>query len=261
MLSRAFQFLQILSIDIVLGAVVLLHFFSTYFRVAPSIDIYFVLGASVWLIYTIDHLRDAVKAPNSTRIRYRFHHKYQRMLQGSVLIVLIAIVCRLYFIDYRILMGGSVLAFLSGIYLLLQKRLAGLALKELYISLIYTAGILLAPFVLGQIFSFSVFLLLFLLSFSNLMLFSRFEKEEDIRDGFLSIASVSESKRLESVILICIALGLSIALLSNQDLMTRYFVFAFVIYAILLFRANFLKKRNLYRLIGDGVFLFPVFFQ
>jgi len=260
MLYRAFQLLQILSIDVVLGAVVMLHFFSTYFGAEPSIDVYFVLGASVWLVYTIDHLRDAVKAPNSTRVRYRFHNKYQQILKCLILIVLIAIVYRLCFIDHSILIGGSTLAFLSGIYLLLQKHLAGLGLKELYIALIYTGGILLVPFVLVQIFSIPVFLLLFLLSFSNLILFSRLEKEEDIKDRVISIATILEGKRLESVILICISLGLLIVSLSSRDLMTLYFTLAFVIYAILLFRASFLRKRNLYRLIGDGVFLFPVFF-
>ena len=258
MLSRAFLLFQILSIDIVIGTVILLHFFSTYFGVAPSVDVYFILGASVWLIYTIDHLQDAVKAPNSARVRYRFHNKHQRMLRAAALVVLMAVICRLYFIDYQILTGGSVLALLSGMYLLLQKRLAALGLKELYVALIYTSGILLVPFFRTQIFSAPVFLLLLLLSFSNLILFSWFEKEEDMKDKFISIATVLESKKLESVILICISLGLSIALFSNQGQTAVYFTAAFLAYAVLLFKANFFRKRNLYRVIGDGVFLFPM---
>ena len=261
MLSRAFSILQILSIDIVLGAVILLHFFSIYSGVSPSNEVYFVLGATVWLIYTIDHLRDAKKAPHSTRVRYRFHLKNEKKIRVAILTVFLSVICFLFFLDQSILVGGFILALFSAIYLIIQKRLAKLGLKELYVAIIYTSGILLAPFVLMASFSITMFMLVLLLTYTNLILFSWFEREEDINDQFISIATIMESKRLESLILICLALGISLSLLQHLDALTGYFTVAFSIYSLLFVRAVSLKKDQLYRTMGDGVFLLPILFE
>ena len=260
MLAKFFQVLQILSIDIVLGAVILLHFFCSYFDVVPSRGIFFLLGVSVWLIYTIDHLRDARNAPKSQRIRYQFHLKHQRVLRFAIGLLTLVNGYFLLALDQRVLMGGAVLAIFAGIYLVLQDRLARIGLKELYVALIYTAGILLTPFVLGSTFSYTVFALLFLLTYSNLVLFSWFEKNEDVSDKFYSIATVVKSPKLEKVIFVVLSLGLSIAVLAKTDLATQYFSVAFVIYLFLFAKAKALKKRQLYRWLGDGVFVLPALF-
>ena len=75
MIGRAYRTAQILSIDIVIGAVILLRFFCAYFDVSPGWEVYVMLGGTVWLIYTADHLRDAEKTVQSKRERYLFHRR------------------------------------------------------------------------------------------------------------------------------------------------------------------------------------------
>ena len=73
MIGRAYRTAQILSIDIVIGVVILLRFFCVQFGVAPGWEVYTLLGGVVWLIYTADHLRDAESKIKSSRERYLFH--------------------------------------------------------------------------------------------------------------------------------------------------------------------------------------------
>ena len=166
----------------------------------------------------------------------------------------------LFFLDTRILIGGITLALLSGFYLVVQGALAKRGLKELYVAFIYTSGILLTPFLLAETFSFVIFSLLFLLTYCNLILFSWFERGDDLADRFVSIATIAGSRKVEALILIFLALGISVALLRSIDAISSYFITAFVCYSLLLIGARNLKYRNLYRVIGDGVFLLPVLF-
>lgn len=260
MIGRAYGFLQILSIDIVIGALTLLHFFCSYFSVSATFGTYLILGCTTWLIYTTDHLRDAKKAPNSKRIRYQFHLKHAKKLKAVVVIAIVAISVMVFQLHFEIIKGGIVLALLSAVYLIIQKRLASLGLKELYVALVYTSGILLVPFILLGSFEPAAFLLLLLLTYSNLLLFSWFEKEEDKVDLFVSIGTVLDGKKLELLILFCLALGIAISILQDYDFLSCYFFLAFIIYAYLLIKADTVKKNQLYRLVGDGVFIIPLIF-
>ncbi len=258
MLRRTLKVLQILSIDIAIGAVILLHFFCKVWEVSIPLITYFVLGSTVWLIYTIDHLRDAVKAPKSTRVRYRFHARHKKTLWITALILLLSILLCLFRIETSLIIGGCVLAIFVSIYLIIQQKLSELFLKEFYVSLIYTSGILLAPMALRGVFSFHIFILLLLLSFSNLMLFSWFEIDADREDEFDSIATLVGRKKLKKLILLCLASGLSLSFLSEWTPLSLYFLISFISYFFMILNAKYLIKNNLYRWIGDGVFLLPI---
>ena len=261
MLIKAVRIFQILSLDIVSGAMILLRFFCSYYGEVVGIEMYLVLGTTVWLIYTIDHLHDAKKAPMSKRARYQFHFRYRKALRLAVFTAFGLNLFLVFLLDPRIIAMGSILALLSGIYLITQKWLAGVGLKEMYIAFIYTLGILLVPFVLSGSFSFGVFILLFLLTYSNLILISWFERKKDIDDRFISIATIMEGKKLEKLIIACLALGVSLSLVQDLHALNSYFVVAFSVYSILLLRAKTLKKKEeLYRIIGDGVFMIPILF-
>lgn len=261
MLAEIYRRAQYLSLDIVLGAVILLRFFSSILSVYPSWSVYVLLGSSVWLIYTIDHLRDASKAQNSDRGRYQFHSKHSKSLKVVIGMVLITCLICLFYTSPIILVAGCTLVILSGVYLLIQHLLAKWGMKELYVSIIYTSGILLAPFVLAENVLFEVFFLLLLLTFLNLILFSWFEKADDEADGFKSIATTFSDYWLQRLILIAISVGISFSFLLETSNFSLYFLVAFMAYAFLFLARKRVRKNHLYRVIGDGIFLLPILFE
>ncbi len=260
MIGRAYRFAQIFSIDIVIGVVVLLRFFCVQFQVNPGWAVYVLLGVAVWLIYTADHIRDAEKSGQSTRERYIFHGKYRKVLVGIAIALLTVIVPLIFFIPVIIFIGGLALAVFSFIYLLVQHRLSKVLFKELYVALVYSMGVLMVPMFLSWTFDVIVFVLLFLLTFVNLLIFSWFERKEDEADGFQSIATQIASINLEKMILLLIALGLSISFLSF-NIFHIYFLAGFIVYALMFLYSNHFRKNHLYRAVGDGVFLLPILFE
>lgn len=258
MLAALYRKAQYLSLDIVIGALILLRFFSSIHYVFPSWSVYFLLGTSVWIIYTVDHLRDAEKAPNSQRGRYQFHLKYHRGLKMAIVIMLLFAIYAIFQTSVLILVSGGLVGLLSLFYLVIHPMLSKWGMKELYVAIIYTTGILLAPFVLSESFSLTYYLLLFLLSFLNLVLFSWFEQEDDKRDAFSSIATVLSARQMEILILVLISVGLSISILAPFSNGMLFFMIAFGVYAFMLLNHSWVRRNELFRVMGDGVFFLPI---
>ena len=261
MLSIAYRKLHYLSLDIVCGAVILLRFFSQELKVYVSLPIYAILGITVWLIYTIDHLRDANQSREPMRGRYLFHLSNSRVLRFTTALGIIVICLLLFFVERDILWSGFLLAGLSSLYLVVQQTLARWCLKELYVAVIYTSGILLAPFVLNGGFEWLIWLKLFLLTYINLVLFSRYEKEEDLKDQFHSIATMTSDAVLEKLLFLLLTLGFLLLFLFPLDRISLFFLFGFILYTMMTVERKWSSKNQRYRLIGDGVFLLPILFE
>lgn len=259
MIGRFYLTLQLLSIDIVIGAVILLRFFCLHFLIEISWEPYVLLASAVWIIYTVDHLRDASSVPQSTRKRYLFHQKHASLLKTCVALVLILNIPLLFFLPFHILIGGSVIAFLSLIYLLIQRQLSAVFLKELYVAFIYTLGLLTLPMILAQTFDLAIFFLLLLATYVNLCLFSWYERDEDQKDLLKSIATELNPKKLEGLLLLMIALGLALSSIYPTKV-GAYFFIVFTVYAMLVLKPDWFRQNEYYRIIGDGVFFLPVLF-
>src|SRR5688572_15677356 len=92
-----YQYVNILSLDVVAGAVICSLFFARIFNLMVSQYGLAALALTVWIIYTIDHLRDAktIRKVASTD-RHRFHQKYF----GHILITL----CLVAAVDFVIIL-------------------------------------------------------------------------------------------------------------------------------------------------------------
>lgn len=260
MIGRAYRTAQILSIDIAIGAVILLRFFCAYFDVSPGWEVYVLLGGTVWLIYTADHLRDAEKSVKSKRERYLFHRRNRKMLIAVVILALLFLLSLILFIPRVIFFGGFVLSILVFVYLLVQHRLSRFLSKEFYVAMVYSCGILMVPFLLSQSYRWDILILLILLTFVNLVLFSWYERDDDSNDGFHSIATELDSAQLDRVVLLLTTAGLSISLLFFSTV-TLYFTVGFIIYAFMAIYPEWFRMKHRYRAIGDGVFLMPILFE
>ncbi len=264
--ASVYRVLQHLSIDIVFGATILLHFFSRAFSVEVPWIVYFLLGAAVWMIYTIDHLRDAEKPRQSKRGRYAFHRKHRLKLKFMVLLVgLLSVILSLIFLPETLWVGGSVITTLVILYILSQSKLADLGLKELYIAIVYTAGILLTPISLGKEMDWFLGLMLFLITYLNLIIFSWFEARQDFADNFGSIATKYTPPLIEKVIFIMLSIGMTIVVYNLQQpaywSYNCYFLFVFIVFTTLVIKKEWAGENERYRTLGDGVFLFPLFFE
>ncbi|NQZ75576.1 MAG: UbiA family prenyltransferase [Ekhidna sp.] len=259
MIGTIYRTIRVLSIDIVIGVVILLRFFCAQFEVMPTWHIYVLLGVAVWIIYTVDHMRDSVKASVGDRERYAFHSKNRKPLLLMVLILLCSVFPLLFFVPTQILLFGSALMVLSGIYLLVQQHLSYLFFKEFYIALVYVFGILMIPVLLGGDVPFIYFVNFLLLAFSNLILISWYEREQDEQDGFESIATRLGDEFLSKVLLVILSFGTLLSMLL-ADTIGLYFFICFCIYISVFIYYSYFGTRDRYRIVCDAVFLFPLLF-
>ncbi|MEQ9402585.1 MAG: hypothetical protein RIM99_03275 [Cyclobacteriaceae bacterium] len=255
--------MQHLSIDIVLGAVILLRFFSKLLEVTVEWPVYVLLASAVWSVYTIDHIRDSVSTKKSGRDRYLFHKQYARPLKITIiLVVMFSSIC-IFYIPESVLISGLVLTSLCLLYILFQSRLAQLGLKELYVATMYSLGILLAPFSIAESFDIYMFLVLLTLAFLNLTIFSWFEIQQDEQDSFSSIAIILGKGKTEMLILSVCALGLALGISGLVFVfnLSIFFLLMTGLFSFLTLKKEWSSKMERYRTVGDAVFILPIFFE
>ena len=117
-LQKFYHKINLLSIDVSLGACSMAYLISTIFNTPLSFPAYLVLATSVWCIYTLDHLLDA-KQLKKTAIaqRHVFHNKhYQTLLYSLILISIITFFAIILWIPLKMIIYGII----GGIFVLLH---------------------------------------------------------------------------------------------------------------------------------------------
>src|SRR5689334_7150262 len=97
-LVKFYRLLNILSVDVALGAVCCAAWFATLFEVTLRPHAFVVLGLTVWIIYTADHLLDAKRTEGvaSTK-RHRFHQQHFSFL---VVVLILTVITDLVFVFF-----------------------------------------------------------------------------------------------------------------------------------------------------------------
>jgi 4-hydroxybenzoate polyprenyltransferase len=223
-----------------------------------------VLGLSVWVIYSVDHLLDArqLKEVASTERHSYFQRHFKSLLfisAGSTMIVLIL----LPFISVQTLAMGLILVFIIVIYLLTQRYL--IFVKEFVGSILYSAGIIL-PGVASKwnqvsFDQWSIVVQFILVAWINLLIFSIYDKETDQRDKQVSFVNRWGERSARGLVIILFVLGclLFAFRLSGQYRIESLIIFvmsAFLI-LILIFKVHF-SQSDRFRLLGDAIFLLPL---
>src|SRR5688572_12452621 len=181
-LNHLYQYANILSLDVVAGAVISSLFFARLLHATVPAPVLAMLAFTVWIIYTLDHLRDARTIPGiASTDRHRFHQKHFRVIAATLAIVTVADLALIWFVSKDIIRAGAMLATVVIAYLVLQRYLK--FLKEIFVACLYTAGILLPSLVntSSDISSFHhlVFVKFFITALMNLLLFSLFDHHKD----------------------------------------------------------------------------------
>lgn len=266
-LLNFYKHLNILSIDVALGAVCCCAWFAKLYAVELRVYAYLALGLTVWIIYTADHLLDVHKIKGlASTARHRFH---QAHFNGLVWLVAFAIVTDfvlIFFVRKQVLYAGLVLAGVVLVYLLCTRALS--FLKETTVALLYSGGVLLPVLSLvGWQTSMKhpvIIAAFFITAWINLLLFAWFDHDADKQHGYTSF-SVQFGKYLTMQFLcglffVQAMLIVAIAII-NQMIPEAFMLFVMNAILFLLFiRAEKAVLHDQYRLLGDAVFLIPALF-
>lgn len=262
------RLLNALSIDVATGAVVGSLYLAYVLHVKPAVEDLICLGLTVWLIYTADHLLDAkkIKRPAAT-YRHRVHQLYYNVLLGAASAVVVILFLLLFMLKQSTLIGGAGLALLVILYFAAQQRLG--LLKELVAAVLYAGGVALPVLTLSgsalslvQIF---VMIAWATTALVNLVLFSWFDYEHDGQDNHPSLArrlGVAGTKNiLYFLFLFQFGLaGYSMAFFSNSTPFMGTLLMMNGALLMIFIKWRWFAGEDKYRLAGDAVFLFPVFY-
>ena len=274
-MRKILKIIQFLSLDVTLGAVVMAYFVAAQMEVSMSWNMALGLAIAIWLTYTLDHLIDARRHEGDpANPRHLFHKVYFRPLCIAAAAVFAGGLFNLAFLPVRTIAFGLVLILMVVFYFLVVHGLfkKGRGIKELSGALIYTLGIFTAPFSLvPELEMHHILLLLQVLVIVtiNLFLFPVFEYRVDREDNVASVATErgevwvrSRLRYFFGLFLLLLIPGLWPGLWSVGTLwfpgQLTLALMALLLW--LLFRYPlFFERREVYRVVGDGVFLLPAF--
>ena len=272
--TYAYRIINVLSIDVAIGACVMAVFIAAMFGVSiPGITL-FTLFLSVWIIYTVDHLNDARHIPHSSHThRHRFHQQHFRELTVAVFTMLLVQFVLLFFLPSSILMKGFVMLGIVIIYFLVLWLFRNNKIyhKELVIAVVYTAGVSLPTFnLLKFAFSFElliVFLQVCSLAFCNLLSFALLEVKSDKLDSQSSIALSIGLKRTTCFLYCTLGVGILTTLmlfLIADDYFLRMgqlVLLVMFLFSVKILSVPWFRKSERFRYWGDAIFIFPLLYN
>ena len=258
---KFYRLLNLLSVDVAVGAVCSGIFFTRILQADITSYSLISLGLSVWIIYTFDHLLDAKKIEtSSTTNRHRFHQQYFKPLSVLVMVASCINAVLLFFINRQALITGIVLVVLVVLYLLIQHSLK--FLKEIFVAIVYTAGVLLPAMVntplIWKEWNWMVIVEFSLVAFLNLIIFSWFDYEYDLQDKRVSFVTIfgKKASQIFIVLLFILSALLFVTALSLQIETVIFFIMNVALLSIFVAHSYF-TYHDRYRLLGDAIFFAP----
>jgi 4-hydroxybenzoate polyprenyltransferase len=266
-------FLRYLSLEVVFNALSVGVFVLVWLDVVMPFSWWVLLALSVWAVYTTDHLIDAFKGPDIPVIaRHRFHREHYGIISSTLILICLVNIFLLWrFPDFRLIAGGTLLLFLTGLYfaaLRFSPRLRNLLPKEMIIAGIFLAGISFAPLLESfdslKYTDIVMLFIFFLLAFAETALVSWFEQDQDRADGHpsfaLKLGKQKSRKTLLIVLFISVLISIILIFLSENHIQ-KYGAIILMIMGTLLIQIllfpEFFVRKNYYRLAGDSVFMLP----
>lgn len=261
------------SLDVVAGAVGSSFFASRVIREDLPPAWYVILGCSVWLIYTLDHLIDARRmGPLAQTARHRLHHRiFWPLTVLWAVVFLAALATAILVLPWSLMQSGFIVGGMACAHLFLvlvvgRKMAPGLT-KEVGVAIVYTTGMWLPVIQMRQsslpLWNWLIVAMFFLLACANLLLLSVYEKKSDEADQQTNIANWAGEKTTRRVIQLILGLAL---ILGAAVLYLRFDLIALASVTILtvicvahfqiLFFPEFFRPRERYRAWGDLSFCF-----
>jgi hypothetical protein len=263
------KYINLLSIDIAIGAVIGCAFFGHILAVSILPHAFMALGLSVWIIYTADHLNDAYKLTSRGQTGSTDRHRFHQIHFSKLLVVVIGAAflagLEVFYVKPPVRIAGLALAVPVAMYLIGQHRLR--FTKEIFGAVLYTAGIVLVPLALLHRLPAvpeAVLIALYgLTALANLLLFSLMDLSADVKDQNTSFASIMGIKRAQRYFFSLTVLN-AIGCLGVGVFVDHVFLPAMVILAMNVIlgyvglRRKELAYGDRYRIIADAIFFIPL---
>jgi len=269
----AFRLLQLLSLDVVVGALAMGLFAVKLLQVAPNKWWWPVLALSVWTIYTSDHLLDSLSRKDGAVIRrHKIHYLFRLPLFIALSIsAILAVLLTSLFLNNTVVIVGLITGFFAVLYLGLvffSRKQHYYFQKEFIISLFYVIGIWMYPVLLhGSFlspFDWLVIVSMVLMVWYEGILVSVFEVEKDINDGHNSFAvrfGGNKSNLFLTLLFIIISILLLILFIMANSRINYFAILIEVVMVSSLYLLSrfpdFFKKHEYYKTIGELIFWLP----
>jgi 4-hydroxybenzoate polyprenyltransferase len=265
---KLYRTINILSLDVALGAVCSAMFFARLLHVAVLPYGLTALGLTVWIIYTADHLRDARAIDKqASSYRHLFHQRYFKILITFLIVAVIIDVIVIFFIRRPVFFSGLALTAVVGGYLIFQRKL--FFLKEFFVAFLYTAGVLLpsvtvAPHAITTL-QLGLMLQFFLIALLNLLIFSWFDADRDQQDNLSSFVTrfgkPFTRKLIRILFLMITALNFFQFFSAGQVVALTLMLLMMLILLIIFSYPRVFERAETYRLLGDAIFFLPILFS
>jgi 4-hydroxybenzoate polyprenyltransferase len=267
-LDKLYRKLNLLSLDIVAGVVICALFFSKIFAVHIRWQGLIALALAVWIIYTTDHLLDAyrIKGTASTE-RHRFHQLNFLPLAILLGVGIVVNLILIFFMREAVFLWGLLLIAIVLVYLAFQKYLR--FFKELIAALLYASGIILPSIAVMSspidVYARILIIQFFVTAWFNLVLFSWFDEEKDIRDKHHSFVTVVGQDKTRYFLLLIFSFHVFLFLLQVIKKTPWVFPTCIVmtmnaVLLLILVKKTWFSINDRFRLLGDAIFLLPIFF-
>ena len=258
-----------MSIDVAIGSIGSSVLAVKALEVKMPVMYWLILPLCVWLIYTSDHLLDAIKVKDRASMgRHYFHFVYMKTI--GICLVLIGIVSSLLIYNYldlwTVVFGFSV-GLLIVTYLLVNHFFSWIFRyfpREFFIAAGYIAGTwglpLLTKYPYISRSEAMLFAGNFLIILSIPLLYSIYEYDADKLAGFVSFASGYGIKITQFLVagLLTMSAILSVwtVLFLQHSIGIVMLIMAMILFAVLFFRKQ-LSKNEQYRSFADSITLLP----
>ncbi len=257
--------MNLLSLDIVFGAIFSALYFSDLLEVHILPYGLIALGLTVWIVYTADHLKDAFTIKHTAASdRHRYHQEHFKPLFIAMVIAITMDCIIILFMREPVLKWGIVLAVIVCLYLLVHRYLK--ILKELFVAALYTLGVLLPSISVSRKIISEPELLIFVMfgisAWVNLLLFSWFDRNDDENDDQQSFTTLSGERftyfTIVGLTIFNIVLFIVILLLERLVVPAIIPIMMTLTLCGLMFIHHSAGKY--FRILGDAVFYLPGFY-
>jgi hypothetical protein len=255
-LYRTFNFL---SLDVVAGAVCSALFFAKVYHTALVSNGALILALTVWIIYSLDHLLDAARMHGKASTgRHIFHQRYFHLILVAVIVAVVVVMILISNLPTFVVMRGVVAGTVVAGYLVAQKQLY--AIKELIAGVLYCAGILVPLEELNAGMPALITFQFFCVVLMNLLLFSWFDLDKDVRQKTLSAVAIIGRSRSQWAIIALFGVEFAIALYAGFQRPALIVVIMGALHLVIMAFDQFFQSRERYRAFADGLFFLPVLY-
>ncbi|EMJ48401.1 LA_0991 family prenyltransferase-like protein [Leptospira santarosai] len=274
-LKRIFYYWNVLSVDIVCGAVASAWFASSVLNTNMKPEFWLLLPSAVWAIYSSDHLIDGWKLKEkSENQRHKFHYKNRILLSViTCFVAILCFVCGILFLRERMIIVAVIIGVLVVLHVLFSYFQISFFWKECSVSVLYTAGIWFGPILSTTKRQSEIWppcCLFFLTALCNSFVNSYMEREVDRKENAESILKRVSPGGLRKSVFVLAGIGTGLNLFwigkNHGTIFPEFFYLSlgyWIPVNILIFENSF-QKNQIYRILGEGYFILaclPVIFR